>query len=114
VTNACSWAVAFHTALALNEGLDRRDVEAIREGRAPKDVEQAALSLLAKTLIEKRGKLNEQDTDNFIRAGFDKEHLLEVIAVVAASTVTNYTSSVTLPPVDEPFQPYVWEQEKVF
>src|SRR5437660_137996 len=30
VTNACTWAVAFHTALALKEGLDPADVQAIR------------------------------------------------------------------------------------
>src|SRR4029077_2620040 len=33
VTNASSWAVAFHTALALKEGIDPSDVLAIREGR---------------------------------------------------------------------------------
>ena len=33
VTNGCDWAVAFHTALALKEGLDSADVEAIRERR---------------------------------------------------------------------------------
>src|SRR6202451_2072369 len=37
VTNACAWAVAFHTALALKEGLTPADVDAIRAGRAPKD-----------------------------------------------------------------------------
>jgi AhpD family alkylhydroperoxidase len=49
VTNACAWAVAFHTALALQEGLDPADVGAIREGRAPRDRQHAALSMLAKT-----------------------------------------------------------------
>src|ERR1700729_986089 len=44
VTNECSWAVAFHTALALKEGLDSADVEAIRERRLPKDKKHAALS----------------------------------------------------------------------
>jgi len=43
-----------------------------------------------------------------VAAGFRKEHALEVIAVVAASTITNYTASVTRPPVDEPFQTYLW------
>src|SRR6202050_1834082 len=56
VTNACAWAVAFHTALALKEGLDPADVNAIREGRAPKDRQHAALSTLAKTLLEKIGR----------------------------------------------------------
>src|ERR1700744_1486806 len=37
VTNRSTWAVAFHTALALQEGLDPADVQAIREGRLPKD-----------------------------------------------------------------------------
>src|SRR5579862_6789460 len=29
VTNTCTWAVAFHTALALQAGIDPADVEAI-------------------------------------------------------------------------------------
>ena len=53
VTNACSWAVAFHTALALKEGVDPADVTAIRERHTPRDPKNAALSTLARTLIEK-------------------------------------------------------------
>src|SRR4029077_221462 len=91
VTNACSWAVAFHTALALKEGLDSADVSAIREGRAPKDRRYAALSALARSLIEKRGRLDDRDVAQFTDAGLGKDLVLEVIAVVAASTITNYT-----------------------
>src|SRR5208337_3659226 len=47
VINACAWAVAFHTALSLNEGIDPADVQAIRERRLPKDSKLAALSALA-------------------------------------------------------------------
>jgi AhpD family alkylhydroperoxidase len=89
VTNNCAWAVAFHTALGLKAGLDPVDVEAIRERRLPKDSKRAALSLLAKTLIEKRGRLDGEDFDRFIAAGFGKDLALEVIAIVAASTITN-------------------------
>jgi alkylhydroperoxidase family enzyme len=108
VTNGAAWAVAFHTALALKEGLDPADVQAIRERRAPKDVASAALSAFAKNLIETRGRVGDDDVDAFVAAGFRKEHALEVIAVVAASTITNYTASVTKPPVEAPFQAYLW------
>ncbi len=108
VTNACTWAVAFHTALALKEGLDPADVEAIRERRLPKDSKLAALSALAKTLIEKRGRLDDQDIDRFLAAGFGKDQALEVIAAVAASTITNYTGSVTKPPLEPAFQAHAW------
>ena len=108
VTNACTWAVAFHTALALKEGVNPKDVQAIRERRSPKDAKLSALSALAKTMIEKRGLLNDQDVDQFIAAGFGNDHVLEVIAIVAASTITNYTGSITKPPLEAPFQAHAW------
>jgi alkylhydroperoxidase family enzyme len=108
VTNASAWAVAFHTALALKEGVAPADVQAIRERRTPQNPKNAALSTLARTLIEKRGRLDDQDVSRFLQAGFDKAQLLEVIAAVAASTITNYTGNVTKPPVEAAFKDYVW------
>lgn len=109
VTNGSAWAVAFHTALALKEGIDPADVQAIREGRLPKDSKFAALSGLAKTLIEKRGHLGDEDINRFLAAGFGKDLLLEVIAAVAASTITNYTANVTRPRLDAPFEAHAWK-----
>jgi alkylhydroperoxidase family enzyme len=109
VTNNSPWAVAFHTTLALKEGVDPADVQAIREGRLPKDNKFAALSGMAKTMIEKRGRLSDEDVSRFLAAGFGKDHLLEVIAAVAASTITNYTANITRPPLDAPFQDHAWQ-----
>ena len=108
VTNASEWAVAFHTALALQQGVQAADVDAIRHGGLPNDVGLASLSTLARTLIEKRGRLAESDQRRFIEAGFSSEQILEVIAVVAASTITNYAGSVTQPQVEAPFEQFVW------
>ena len=108
VTNGCAWAVAFHTALALKEGVEPADVQAIRERQTPLSPKSAALSVLARTLIEKRGQTNDLDVSRFLQAGFDNAHLLEVIAVVAASTITNYTGNVTKPPVEAAFEAYAW------
>ena len=108
VTNRCTWAVAFHTALALKEGLSRADVQAIRERQLPGDAKLAALSRLARTLIEQRGHLAAGDLDAFLSAGYPQEQVLEVIAVVAASTITNYMGSVAQPPLEEMFHEYAW------
>ncbi|MBE1162264.1 carboxymuconolactone decarboxylase family protein [Dyella acidiphila] len=109
VTNASSWAMAFHSCLAEKEGLDTADVEAIRARQMPRHVKHAALSTLARTLIEKRGHLDDADMSAFLAAGFGQDHLLEVIGIVAASTITNYTGSVTQPPLEEAFQSYRWQ-----
>ncbi|WP_296658698.1 carboxymuconolactone decarboxylase family protein [Paraburkholderia sp.] len=108
VTNASEWPVAFHTALALDVGVSRADVDAMRRSTLPADPALAALSALARTLIQKRGRLAEADQQRFMEAGFSAGQLLEVIAAVAASTITNYTSSVTRPPLETQFEAYAW------
>ncbi|WP_250510466.1 carboxymuconolactone decarboxylase family protein [Caballeronia sp. GACF4] len=109
VTNRSEWAAAFHTALALQQGVSRADVDAIREARLPADVNLAALSALARTLIDKRGRIDRADEERFIDAGFGAAQILDVIAVVAASTITNYTGSVTQPPLEAQFVEYAWQ-----
>jgi alkylhydroperoxidase family enzyme len=108
VANASEWPVAFHTALALKEGVHRADVDAIRHGGLAGDAGLAALSTLARTLIEKRGRLADSDQRHFLDAGFSSEQILEVIAVVAASTITNYTGSVTRPALETQFEEFSW------
>jgi alkylhydroperoxidase family enzyme len=109
VTNSCAWAVALHSALGLQAGLDPADVAAMRAGRSPSDEKLGALSTLARTLIEKRGRLDDQETERFLAAGFGKDLLLEVITIVAASTITNYTGSVTNPPLEAALQEHAWK-----
>jgi alkylhydroperoxidase family enzyme len=108
VVNASTWAVAFHSALALQQGITASEVDAIRDGRLPDHPKHAALSVLARAMIEKRGHLSGQDMARFLDAGFDNEHLLEVITIVAASTITNYTATIANPPLDDDFREYVW------
>jgi alkylhydroperoxidase family enzyme len=110
VTNSSSWPVAFHTALGLKQGLDPTDVQAIGEGQLPKQKRYAALSGLAKKLIEKRGQLTDDARTAFLEAGFEKEHLLEVVAVVAASTITNYARKITNPPLEAFLQEHAWRR----
>lgn len=112
VVNASKWPVAFHTALALQQGIAPSDVDAIREGRLPSPTKYAALSALARAMIEKRGQLESADLDTFMEAGFDSAQVLELIAIVAASTITNYTANITAnitePPLESLFAHHAW------
>jgi len=101
VTNNCRWAVAFHTHLALANGVAVADVAAIRARRAPADPRHGVLSSAARSLIENRGKLDATVLSGFLAAGYRPEHLLEAIGVVAASTMTNHVGNVVLPPVED-------------
>jgi alkylhydroperoxidase family enzyme len=109
VTNRSAWAVAFHSTLALKEGVNPADVQAIREQRVPTDPKLAGLSALSRKLIEKRGHLDQGDLSAFWEAGFGQDHVLEVIAGLAVSIMANYAGAITQPPLEEPFQPQAWE-----
>ena len=112
--------VAFHTTRwrsaccaasswrGLKQGIDPADIQAIRERQIPKQKRYAALSGVAKKLIEKRGQLTDDDVTAFLEAGFEKEHLLEVVAVIAASTITNYAGKITNPPLEAVLLEHAW------
>ena len=108
VANSSEYAVAFHTALAVQQGVNSEETNAIRDGHAPRNRRFAALSTLAKTLIEKRGHLNEQELGVFFDGGFTTEQIMEVIAIVAASTITNYAATIANPPLEDQFQQFAW------
>lgn len=108
VANACTWAVAFHSMLALKEDVAPADVQAIRDGRLPQDAQLAALSAVSKRYIDTRGHLLEIDLQAFFAAGYGEESLLEVITVLAASTITNYVGNVALPPLEAAFRQHAW------
>ena len=108
VANRSEWPVAFHTALALKEGVAAADVAAIRDGRLPAPPRHAALSRLARALIEMRGRVDAAEVDRFCSAGFEPAQALELVGVVAASTITNYAAGMTRPPLEDAFQAHAW------
>lgn len=109
VTNAAAWPVAFHSALAIQQGVSEADVSAIRDGRVPSDRRFAALAGLSQALIGHRGKISQGEQAEFFAAGFSSDQLLEAIGVVAASTITNYVSIVSQPAVEPAFIDRLWQ-----
>lgn len=108
VANASEWPVAFHSTLAAQAGIELSDIERIRRGQLPNDLRHAALSGLARAMIEKRGHLTDRDQEQFLNAGFSPENILEVVTIVAASTITNYTASIAKPPLEDAFRDKFW------
>lgn len=109
VSNRSAWAVAFHSTLALKEGLAAADVQAIREKRAPADAKLAALVELDRALIEQRGAVSEAQLSAFRAAGFSEAQVLEVIAGLAVSVMANYAGNITQPPLEAPFRAQAWQ-----
>jgi AhpD family alkylhydroperoxidase len=109
VTNACAWAVAFHTMLALQQGVTPDDVAAIRDGGTPTGARLGALSRLARRLIETRGHVSEAELAGFVAAGFTRPQSLEIVGISAASTITNYIGTIAHLPLEDFLQAHRWQ-----
>ena len=68
--NDCAWCVAFHTAMALKEGVDRDAIDALRQGTAPTDERLAALSSFARAMVRNRGAVDTPALQAFLAAGY--------------------------------------------
>ena len=109
VTNKSSYPVAFYTAVALKEGVPPADVAAIRQGTLPSDPHLAALSRFTRALIEGHGSVDGRELEAVLQAGLRSDQVLEVVLVVAEFTMTNYTASITQPPLEAALEPHRWQ-----
>ena len=58
-------------------------------------------------------RVAEEEVKAFLAAGFTKAQVLEVILAFALNLISNYTNQVADIPLDEAFQAYRWDGQKV-
>jgi AhpD family alkylhydroperoxidase len=106
--NKCDYCVAFHTAMALNNGVTRDDVDALRRGTAPAEPRLGALSQFARVMVRNRGHVDRETQDAFYAAGYSKRQALDVVMGMAFSLMANYAGHVTQAPLDTFLEPHAW------
>ncbi|AZV27823.1 alkylhydroperoxidase [Pseudomonas syringae] len=94
--NGCDYCLAAHTLFASKAGLAAEEIIEARHGRLN------AFATLAHQLTETRGHLSNEQIAAARAAGIDDKKIIEVIAVVAAQTLTNYLNNVALTDIDFP------------
>lgn len=94
--NGCDYCLAAHTLFAGKSGLSAPDIVAAREG------ELNAYAALARQLTERRGHLSDTQIAAARAAGIDDVKMIEVIALVAVQTLTNYLNNTALTDIDFP------------
>ena len=100
--NNCEYCLAAHTAIAGLNGYTPEQILELRAGEASFDPKLDALAKLAKNATENRGATDETVIENFFKAGWTKENLIDTILLVGDKTISNYINNTTRVPVDFP------------
>ncbi|NLD56261.1 MAG: peroxidase-related enzyme [Burkholderiaceae bacterium] len=99
--NACSYCLSAHTALGRKAGATAAEMAAAQLGQSGDPRTAAALAFALK-LVDRRGAVEEADVRSLRDAGFDDEHIVEIVAHVALNLFTNYVNVALAVPVDFP------------
>jgi uncharacterized peroxidase-related enzyme len=102
--NHCDYCVSAHSALGKRAGLTEQDVRDSRRG-ASADPKEDVLLRFARTVLEKRGMIEDADIAAVRRAGYGDAEVAEVVAHVALNVFTNYFNNVAGTPLDFPKAP---------
>lgn len=88
--NSCNYCLAAHSYFGQNfNNLTEKEVNLNRQGRSLDEKANAAVKL-AKSIAENRGTIDKALFQDAKTAGYTDAQIVEIIALVGVSTLTNY------------------------
>lgn len=102
--HGCPYCLSAHTYTASHAGLDAPTIEAARGAHSADPREQAAIAF-ALALVDARGHVPASRLTEARAAGLDETDLIEIAAVVATMTFSNYVNIMADTEIDFPAAP---------
>jgi uncharacterized peroxidase-related enzyme len=100
--DACDYCLAAHSYISTNLAkIPPEEIALNREGRSSDPKRQAAVAF-AKALIEKRGKVSNEEFAAVKTAGWTDANIVEIIALSAQFLLTNFMNNAVQTPIDFP------------
>lgn len=108
--NGCTYCMAAHTAVSKASGVDDDVIEALRSGSPMNDSKLEALRTFSIIINETRGRPSDEQIEAFLAAGYTKQTVLEVIVGTSLKVLSNYTTPIVKPKLDDMFKPVAWDK----
>lgn len=102
--NGCDYCLAAHTAIGKLSGFTEEDTLKLRAGTIENE-KLRVLTQLATAIVANAGKADPALVDAFYGLGYSHAALIDLVALVADKTFTNYVARLTNVPVDFPAAP---------
>ena len=100
-SSGCDYCLSAHSALGKRAGMTDEAMESARHARAD-DPRLGALLALARTIVERRGRVGDQAVLEARRGGLSDADIVETVVNVALTTFTNYLNEVAATDIDFP------------
>jgi uncharacterized peroxidase-related enzyme len=98
--NRCHYCLSAHAHVSRTfAGLSEEEISRNREGFSEDPKRQAAIRF-ARTVIQLHGRVTEADIDEVRSAGYSDANVIEIVALVAQFSMTNFINNVAGTPID--------------
>ncbi len=97
VENDCHFCSVAHRALGKKNGANPQTLSALADHQTIENPEDRALAKFTRSMVQKRGWVDDQDIADFLAAGFTRQQVFEVILVVTIKTLSNYSNNLSHP-----------------
>lgn len=115
--HGCDYCVAAHSMLAdKRSGVSADVIDAIRNNTTIQDQKLSALSRFTSVMLNTRGLPSRNQVEAFLSAGYNEQHILDIILALAVKTISNFSNHLFHTPVDDMFADYArigWEDSVV-
>ena len=95
VFHECEYCTAGHTYLSRMVKMDENTIAALRDGTPIPGNRLQALRVFVEGVVRERGRVGDTAVEAFLAAGFTNANVLEVVAIAATKTISNYTNHIT-------------------
>ncbi len=92
VLHGCEYCTMGHTYLARSVNTPEAVVQALRSRLPVEDPRLEALRSFTEAVVRERGHAGDAAVEAFLRAGFTRRQVLEVVVIIATKTISNYVN----------------------
>ncbi len=102
--SGCEYCLSAHTAIGKMVGLSEEQIIDSRSGSSS-DSKAEEMLRFAKAIVEKRGRVSDEEVNRIRQAGYSDGDIAEIVANVVKNIFTNYFNHVAETEVDFPKAP---------
>jgi uncharacterized peroxidase-related enzyme len=113
IENECEYCVGVHTVIAKDTvKVPAAITDALRTGGKLPEPKLDALATFTRTIVRKRGRVDEAAIKAFIDAGYDRSVVLEVLLGISMKTLSNYSNHIMGTKLDKEFEIGRWKWDR--
>lgn len=110
--NGCEYCMAVDSAGGKKENVPEHVIQSLRNDQPIKDERLEALRLYTRDIVINRGRVSDDVKNNFLKAGYEPQQALEIILGIGFKILSNYTSRLAHPPLDNEFKDSAWDDKR--